>query len=78
VRWENYNVWSIWIVGAKYITILSHTKMFTDVMEAVREQVDEEKRAQFPLVMISFHYISTDEFDRMTTYPEGEITLVME
>jgi hypothetical protein len=80
VRWEQYRVWSIWIVGGRYITVLSSYFSFLEVMEAATEEA--EKLGVFsnsaPLVLVTNHFLHDEQVEHMKGLPEGQVSLIME
>jgi hypothetical protein len=79
MRWFELNIWSIWIVGGRYITCLSRRRDFDEVLEAVKEKANEMGGlAAMPLVLISYNALSHHEFNYMLGLDEGDISVILE
>jgi len=79
--WTHERMWSMWIVGGKYITCVSDQKAFEDVWLAVHQSVDDAGGPIIPnqpVVLVNAYSLGIDDWNLIVNSPEGTVTLILE
>lgn len=76
-HWLNYRIWSTWIVGGRYITVLSSHIGFADVLETVMQYVEEHGALipEQPVVLVAHNIVEGDDYAVLQALPEGSVTI---
>jgi hypothetical protein len=78
--WMAETMWSIWIVGGRYITCVSVRRSFDEVLEAVIEKVQE--LGPFlegqPVILVTSYSLSNGNLDTLRNVNEDAVTIILE
>lgn len=66
--WVDYRIFSTFVVGPEYITVLSYFKTFDDVVEEVISKMQEENKTLKPFVVLRADSLSTQDADILKEY----------
>lgn len=76
--WGDRYIFSTWIYSGRYVTVLSYTKTFGEVIDAIRESAQERGDADpAPLILISAMNFMDEDVEALRS-EEGLVTLILE
>lgn len=78
-QWRDYIIWSTFIVGHQYVTVLANFKCFEEVVETVLnyiEELNEPNGRKIPFVLLNAHDISDAHSEQLKELEL--VTIVME